>query len=68
MSNSKEKDIRIKLIKGEIDPNNIELFFGDAIKAAILFLNKNIKLRDKRIPHFILNTGDEILYRELMDY
>ena len=68
MSNSKEKDIRIKLIKGEIDPNNIELFFGDAIKATILFLNKNIKLRDKRIPHFILNTGDEILYRELMDY
>ena len=56
MSNSKEKDIRIKLITGEIDPNNIELFFGDAIKAAILFLNNNIKLRDKRIPHFILNT------------
>ena len=49
MSNSKEKDIRIKLIKGEIDPNNIELFFGDAIKATILFLNKNIKLRDKKI-------------------
>ena len=42
MSNSKEKDIRVKLIKGEIDPNNIELFFGDAIKATILFLNKNI--------------------------
>ena len=62
------KEIRKKLITGEIDPNNTDLFFGDVIKATISFLNNNIKLRDKRIPHYIMNTGDEIMYRELMGY
>ena len=62
------KEIRKKLIAGEIDPNNTDLFFGDVIKATILFLNNNIKLRDKRIPHYIMNTGDEVMYRELMGY
>lgn len=65
---SSTKDIRKKIINGEIDINNSDLFFGELIKAAILFLNNNIKLRDKRIPHFILNTGDEVLYRELLGY
>lgn len=62
------KEIRKKLITGEIDPNNTDLFFGDVIKATISFLNNNIKLRDKRIPHYIMNTGDEVMYRELMGY
>lgn len=62
------KELRLKIINGEIDPNNTELFFGDMVKAAILFLNDNVKLRGKQVPHFIMNTGDEILYRELMHY
>ena len=41
------KEIRKKLITGEIDPNNTDLFFGDVIKATISFLNNNIKLRDE---------------------
>jgi len=63
-----QKDIRKKIIEKEIDINNTDLFFSDVLKAAIVFLNDNIKLRNKRIPHFILNTGDEIMYRELMGY
>ncbi len=62
------KSVRQRIIKGDIDINNSELFFGNMIKGALLFLNDNITLRDKSIPHFILNTGDEILYRELMHY
>lgn len=62
------KTLRKKINEGEIDPNNSSLFFADAIKASIFFLNNNIKLRNKRVPHIIINTGDDILYRELMDY
>lgn len=62
------KTLRQRIIKGEVDINNTELFFGNMIKGALLFLNDTISLRDKSIPHFILNTGDEILYRELMHY
>lgn len=62
------KDIRKRIINEELDPNNIELFFGNALKGALLWLNDNISLRGVRVPHYILNTGDEILYRELMGY
>ena len=62
------KEIRKKIINGDIDPNNTDLFFGNMIKGALLFLNDSIKLRGNKIPHYILNTGDEILYRELMGY
>lgn len=62
------KEIRKQIINGEIDPNNSELFFGNMLKGALLFLNDTVKLRGKQVPHFILNTGDEVLYRELMHY
>ena len=68
MVTSETRDLRARIVRGEVDPNNSSLFFADAIKASILFLNDKIKLRDKRVPHFILNTGDDILYRELMNY
>ena len=68
MVTSETRDLRARIMRGEVDPNNSSLFFADAIKASILFLNDKIKLRDKRVPHFILNTGDDILYRELMNY
>lgn len=62
------KEIRKKIIEGEIDPNNMELFYGDMIKACILYLNDHIKLRDKSIPHYIMNTGDEIMFRDAQNY
>ena len=68
MVTAETKELRARIVRGEVDPNNSSLFFADAIKAAILFLNDKIKVRDKRVPHFILNTGDDILFRELMGY
>lgn len=53
-----------KIIKGEIDVNNKELFMSTLFKALLYNLNHQMMLRDKNIPHFILNTGDDIMYLE----
>lgn len=53
-----------KIVKGEIDVNNKELFMSTLFKALLYNLNHQMMLRDKNIPHFILNTGDDIMYLE----
>ena len=53
-----------KIVKGEIDVNNQELFMSTLFKALIYNLNHQMLLRSKSIPHFILNTGDDIMYLE----
>lgn len=53
-----------KIVKGEIDVNNNELFMSTLFKALLYNLNHQMMLRDKNIPHFILNTGDDIMYLE----
>lgn len=58
-------DLQNKIRKGEIDPNNQVLFFSSIYKGLIYELNKCIDLRGKNIPHFILNTGDDIMYLEV---
>lgn len=55
------EDIR----KGVIDINNQQLFFSIVAKGFIYKLNQNLKLRGKNIPHYILNTGDDIMYLEV---
>ena len=62
------KTIQEMIMKGDIDPNTEENFFGSCIKAALLWMNGHITLAGRRVPHYIMNTGDEILYRELMNY
>lgn len=56
--------IQHKIVKGEIDVNNQELFLSTLFKALLYNLNHQMMLRDKNIPHFILNTGDDIMYLE----
>jgi hypothetical protein len=56
--------VQHKIVKGEIDVNNQELFISTLFRALLYNLNQQIKLRDKKIPHFILNTGDDIMYLE----
>lgn len=56
--------IQNKIVKGEIDVNNNELFMSTLVKALLYNLESQIKLRDKNVPHFILNTGDDIMYLE----
>lgn len=62
------KKIQEKIMTGEINPNLSESFFSECIKAALLWMNDHITLGKRKIPHFIMNTGDELMYRELMGY
>lgn len=51
--------------KGIIDINNQQLFFSIVAKGFIYKLNQNLKVRGMNIPHYILNTGDDIMYLEV---
>lgn len=57
-------ELQHKIVKGEIDINNKELFIGTLFKALLNNLNSQMKLRDKIINHFIINTGDDIMWLE----
>ena len=57
-------ELQNKIVKGEIDINNRELFIGVLFKALLNNLNSQMKLRDKSINHFIINTGDDIMWLE----
>ena len=54
-----------KIRGGEIDVNNQTLFFGAFIKGLILKLNKDITIRKKPVPTFILHTGDDTMYLDV---
>ena len=49
-------------MKGEIDINNQSLFFPIVIKGLLVNLNKQLTIREGRVPHFILHTGDDTMY------
>lgn len=55
------EDIR----RGIVDINNQQLFFSIVAKGFIYKLNQRLKLRGINIPHYILNTGDDIMYLEV---
>lgn len=57
-------EIYDKIKRGEIDVNNSQQFLSTVIKSFINSLNGQIKLHNKAVPHFILNTGDDIMYLE----
>ena len=56
------KTLAMKIRKGEIDCNNQDLFFSVLIKGLINKLDDNISIRDIKVPHMILHTGDEQMY------
>lgn len=60
-----QKDIRKKIVCGEIDINSLENFFSKLIKGLMSDLVDSIKVRGKSVPHLILNTGDDIMYLEV---
>lgn len=55
------EDIRRNIV----DINNQQLFFSIVAKGFIYKLNQRLKLRGINIPHYILNTGDDIMYLEV---
>lgn len=63
-----DTDLQNKIVKGEIDINNTELFVSSLLKALIYKLNEDIVMRNKTLEHFILNTGDDIMYLERKGY
>ena len=58
------KEIRKKIIRGEIDINALENFFSKLLKGLMSDLVDSIRVRGKAVPHLILNTGDDIMYLE----
>ena len=58
------KEIRKKIIRGEIDINALENFFAKLLKGLMSDLVDSIRVRGKAVPHLILNTGDDIMYLE----
>lgn len=58
------KDLRIKINRGELDVNNMTSFISIVMKGLLHNLNNKISVRGNYIPHFILNTGDDIMYLE----
>lgn len=63
-----DRSIIENIRKGEIDINNQDLFFSILIKGLLLNLNDSIDIRNKSVPHFILHTGDDIMYLEKLGY
>jgi hypothetical protein len=62
------QDISTKIQNKEIDINNQSSFFGSIIKGFIYNLNTLVKIRDQKVPHYIINTGDETMALELKGY
>lgn len=62
MKDEKTKQIVDSIRREEIDINNQSLFFPLVIKGLLLKLNEQITIRDKKIPHFIIHTGDDTMY------
>lgn len=57
-----------KIRTEEIDINNQEMFFSSVIKGLMLRLNKDISIREQKVPHIIINTGSDALYLERKGY
>jgi len=65
MMTPEEKNIIYKIRKGDIDVNNQQIFLSLLIKGLVWNLNQKIKIRGIPVPHFIINTGDDIMYLEV---
>lgn len=53
-----------KIRRGEIDYNNQSRFFGLVIKGLLWKLRQDIQIRGMVVPHYIVNTGDDVMYLE----
>jgi hypothetical protein len=58
-------EIITNIKSGKIDMNNMELFMSAMIKGFLYNINQELVLRGEKIPHFILNTGDDFMYLDV---
>lgn len=61
-------DVANKIRQGVLDINVQELFMSSLIKGLLLNLNKCISIRGIGVPHFILHTGNDIMWVEAKGY
>lgn len=59
------REIAEKIRSGEIDCNNQDLFFSILSKGLLFALRDCISVRKKPVPHYIVNTGDELMALEV---
>lgn len=62
------QDVVSMLRKGELDCNDQQLFFSALIKALMVHLQNQIKIRGQKVPHIIYNTGDDEMWLLEKDY
>lgn len=65
MTSELQKELREKIILGEVDINAQENFFKALYRGLLYDLNKKIRIRNCEIPHFVLNTGDDTMFLEV---
>jgi len=65
MTSEIQKELREKIIRGEIDINNQENYFKALYRGFIHDINQKIKIRKCEIPHIVLNTGDDTMFLEV---
>lgn len=65
MITQEQKDLRDKILRGEIDINNTELFLKGFYKGFLYDINNHIKVRGCQIPHIVLNTGDDTMFLDV---
>jgi hypothetical protein len=58
------KDIIHDIRTGVLDVNGQELFLPLVIKGLLLSLNKSIFIRKISVPHYILHTGNDVMFLE----
>jgi hypothetical protein len=57
-----------KIHKGDLNINGQEPFMGIVLKGLLYNLNKDIKIRNLSVPHYVLHTGDDRLWLETKGY
>lgn len=62
------KEIVNKLRKEELDCNNQQLFFSTLIKGLMADLRSFMTIRGTKVPHAIINTGDDTIWLLEKDY
>lgn len=56
------EEIILAIRRDEIDCNNSQSFFSKLVKALLINLTEEISIRNKPVPHVILNTGDDTMW------
>ena len=68
MVDEKTKNIVHDIRNGYLDINVQDLFMSILIKGLLYNLNKDIKIRNVAVPHYIMHTGDERMFLEARGY